>query len=382
MDLSTGTGLLNANQSVRPPRRMKSLKLSDSSLRDIESGGSCSSPKHFQNTTRNASPPPAAQSTSPRRAVSFESGVSPGISMDQPRHPVFNAQAAPFQPPHTRRWSSEAGSISPSATKSPKRQTSSSGSMFRWDMQSAPAPPSFFFQQGSPRNIIDGKLVNAQRPTYHQLIGNPSSQSISGHFGSFPAAGRRVVSSTSYPISSTPFNTPWSPGSHGSPSGTPSSQISDPMQWQSTGRVRRARKFDSYPDLTILRASRDSSAYHSLQNDVNNGMSHGLYDPYAASSSPLPSHAQPHASQVNPYAQDATSNGHSSYFPTNQFAQPLQYHLYASFGPHKEDLPAYQRSAHDFFISDTLREELQRKSAATLQLLPSKCYSMGIINEF
>ena len=372
MDPSTGTGSPDGNQSFQSPRRMKPSNLSGSPLRDIESGSVRSFRKHFQDITRNASPPPSVQSVSPRRAVSFESGVPPSTPMDQPKHPVFNAQAAPFQPPSTRRWSSETGSNSPSTTRPLNRQTSSFDNMPHLGIQS-PSAPNFFLQQGPRQNIIDGNFFHAQRPTFpHHLTENPSPQSMSGRFGPISAAGQRVVSSASYPISNPLFNTPWSPGSHRSQPGTPSSQRSDPMQWQSIGHGRSFRRFDSYPDLAILRASRDSSAYHSLQNDVNNGISHGLYDPYGSSSSPLPSHAQPHPSQVNPYAQDATSNGHSSYFPTNQFTQPLQYHLYASFGPHKEDLPAYQRSAHDFFISDTLREELQRKSAATLQMLPSK----------
>jgi PAB-dependent poly(A)-specific ribonuclease subunit 3 len=40
-------------------------------------------------------------------------------------------------------------------------------------------------------------------------------------------------------------------------------------------------------------------------------------------------------------------------------------------GPHRENLLAYQRTAHDFFIADELREELQKKSDAAQQVLPS-----------
>ncbi|KAF1347913.1 hypothetical protein BDV97DRAFT_210722 [Delphinella strobiligena] len=36
-------------------------------------------------------------------------------------------------------------------------------------------------------------------------------------------------------------------------------------------------------------------------------------------------------------------------------------------GPHRENLMAYQRTTHDFFIPDHLREEMQRKSEASLQ---------------
>ena len=52
----------------------------------------------------------------------------------------------------------------------------------------------------------------------------------------------------------------------------------------------------------------------------------------------------------------------------------LSYHLYAPLGPHRENLMAYQRTTHDFFIPDHLREEMQRKSEASLQTFSSKLY--------
>ncbi|PNS17397.1 hypothetical protein CAC42_7080 [Sphaceloma murrayae] len=72
------------------------------------------------------------------------------------------------------------------------------------------------------------------------------------------------------------------------------------------------------------------------------------------------------ASQINPYAQESTAQmfQNSAAF---SHSQPLNYHLYAPIGPHRENLVAYQRSAHDLFIPDHLREELQRKTEATLQ---------------
>lgn len=50
----------------------------------------------------------------------------------------------------------------------------------------------------------------------------------------------------------------------------------------------------------------------------------------------------------------------------------LNYHLYAPLGPHRENLMAYQRTTHDFFIPDHLREEMQRKSEAALQTFSSE----------
>ncbi|KAI9791407.1 MAG: PAB-dependent poly(A)-specific ribonuclease subunit 3 [Peltula sp. TS41687] len=104
-----------------------------------------------------------------------------------------------------------------------------------------------------------------------------------------------------------------------------------------------------------------------------------------------------HHSQVNPYAPDTTGMGSSStafYQGQGGYAQPVgkalsvlnpsflfrrpmsiweqvQYHLYAPLGPHRENLLPYQRTVHDFFISDGLREELQRKAEASLQILPN-----------
>jgi PAB-dependent poly(A)-specific ribonuclease subunit 3 len=40
-------------------------------------------------------------------------------------------------------------------------------------------------------------------------------------------------------------------------------------------------------------------------------------------------------------------------------------------GPHREDLLPYQRLAHDFFMPEKLREDLHRKSEASLQIMPS-----------
>lgn len=79
----------------------------------------------------------------------------------------------------------------------------------------------------------------------------------------------------------------------------------------------------------------------------------------------------------NPYAANEhsgiSSHGGATYFQP-QFSTPLappQYHLYAPIGPYREDLMPYQRVTHDFFLSERLRDELQRKSHATLQTMPN-----------
>lgn len=49
----------------------------------------------------------------------------------------------------------------------------------------------------------------------------------------------------------------------------------------------------------------------------------------------------------------------------------MQYHLYAPIGPHNQNTLGYQRNVHDLFLPNDFREELQKKAAATLQMLPS-----------
>lgn len=72
--------------------------------------------------------------------------------------------------------------------------------------------------------------------------------------------------------------------------------------------------------------------------------------------------------QINPYAHPAPTVGSQAFFQdTSGFKHPLSYHLYASIGPKRDKMMPYQRASADFFIPDDLREDLQRKSEATLQ---------------
>lgn len=79
---------------------------------------------------------------------------------------------------------------------------------------------------------------------------------------------------------------------------------------------------------------------------------------------------------INPYAQEVGASAGTGYYQGTSYTQPLQYHLYAPLGPHREAMSPYQRAVHDFFISDHLREDLQRKAAATVQTLPSEYQSI------
>ncbi|KAK7974262.1 hypothetical protein PG989_016110 [Apiospora arundinis] len=100
--------------------------------------------------------------------------------------------------------------------------------------------------------------------------------------------------------------------------------------------------------------------------------SSNVYDPFSMSGMnqtiPTP--------QYNPYAEDPTgmAGSSTSFYPAQgAYAapiQPLQYHLYAPVGPYRSDLSNYQRQAHDFFLPEDIREEMQKKSEATRQVLP------------
>ncbi|KAH8131555.1 hypothetical protein FP744_10002002 [Trichoderma asperellum] len=107
---------------------------------------------------------------------------------------------------------------------------------------------------------------------------------------------------------------------------------------------------------------------------ATNGTSHDggalSYDPFG-----LPNQSMV-TTPYNPYAEDhgAMTSAASTYFAAqNAYAapsQPLQYHLYAPVGPYREDIMPYNRLSHDFFISETMREDMQKQSEATWQVMP------------
>lgn len=100
---------------------------------------------------------------------------------------------------------------------------------------------------------------------------------------------------------------------------------------------------------------------HSIQTNLN-----AFGDPFLTQPS-MPS-LDNNQTQMNPYAQQTPGVGSQQYFQdSGNYKYPLNYHLYASIGPRRDNLMAYQRSTSDFFIPDNLREDLQRKAEATLQ---------------
>ncbi|KAJ5774782.1 hypothetical protein N7457_009678 [Penicillium paradoxum] len=97
----------------------------------------------------------------------------------------------------------------------------------------------------------------------------------------------------------------------------------------------------------------------------------GAYDPFVTTPTAMTPGAVGPVS-ANPYSHDSAAAMGGAFFanPTG-FQQPVQYHLYAPIGPHSQNTQAYQRNVHDMFLPNDLREELQKKAAATLQTLPN-----------
>ncbi|EEH15903.2 PAB-dependent poly(A)-specific ribonuclease subunit pan3 [Paracoccidioides brasiliensis Pb03] len=118
----------------------------------------------------------------------------------------------------------------------------------------------------------------------------------------------------------------------------------------------------------------DTTQVDHLQGNGSGGISAGAFDPFVApSATPLttPGAVGPQITP-NPYVHDPTGLGAAAYFGAqNTFQQPVQYHLYAPIGPHNSNILGYQRNVHDLFLPNDFREELQKKSAATLQTLPN-----------
>lgn len=115
--------------------------------------------------------------------------------------------------------------------------------------------------------------------------------------------------------------------------------------------------------------------------DPNSTASALGYDPFSTSSIPTITGSGHQASTINPYVQDPSGLTGASYYQNpNTFQTAPAYHLYWPVGPQPTNLLAYQRTAHDFFIPDALREELQKKSEVARQILPNS--SLPPIEQF
>jgi PAB-dependent poly(A)-specific ribonuclease subunit 3 len=67
-------------------------------------------------------------------------------------------------------------------------------------------------------------------------------------------------------------------------------------------------------------------------------------------------------------------------YDTYRHFQPLQYHLYGSLRPNRKSLASNERSSHELFISDDLREQLTKKQEAVLQTLQNSNLPASVHN--
>ncbi|GKZ79441.1 hypothetical protein CBS63078_10011 [Aspergillus niger] len=118
----------------------------------------------------------------------------------------------------------------------------------------------------------------------------------------------------------------------------------------------------------------DTAHIGSLQGNGTAGVpSTSAFDPFVTAPNPLSAANAVGPVQANPFSHDTAAALNGAAFFANQsgFQQPVQYHMYAPIGPHSQNTLGYQRNVHDLFLPNDLREEMQKKAAATLQTLPN-----------
>jgi len=155
--------------------------------------------------------------------------------------------------------------------------------------------------------------------------------------------------------------------------------------------------------LGSRRSHANSISQTPLQGTGANGLATtAAFDPFVTAPTPLPGSGVGTVSG-NPYSPDtaavaataAALNGAAFFANQSGFQQPVsqfsicllawsnalqvQYHLYAPIGPHNQNTLGYQRNIHDLFLPNDFREELQKKAAATLQMLPSAVISVHLM---
>ncbi|KAI9203946.1 uncharacterized protein BJ171DRAFT_507112 [Polychytrium aggregatum] len=114
-----------------------------------------------------------------------------------------------------------------------------------------------------------------------------------------------------------------------------------------------------------------------LYNGMDSINPYAMQKPVGVADHPMLSHHPSHgllksvpSDMQNPYYQPNPMDGmmfqQQQQVGMTSAHEPLQYHLYAPPLPHVSSLPPHQKTIHAFFMSDKLREDLQRRTEATL----------------
>lgn len=154
---------------------------------------------------------------------------------------------------------------------------------------------------------------------------------------------------------------------------------------RSSSSTPNSRQDAQAPDWTVAEAQEfvpqgfDAPPMTPIQGTGTNGLATtAAFDPFVTAPAPIPAAGVGNV-PGNPYSHDtaavaataAALNGAAFFANQSGFQQPVQYHLYAPIGPHSQNTLGYQRNVHDLFLPNDFREELQKKAAATLQMLPN-----------
>ncbi|KAF4634548.1 hypothetical protein G7Y89_g3563 [Cudoniella acicularis] len=235
-------------------------------------------------------------------------------------------------------------------------------------------PPAKAPSLGPPARKLAGSQSQSRAPSSKNQTGdrggiqsfanirNSLKKTLNVDSPSFTPATLPVPSKTSAISSQAANAAPFTPRGLASGTATPNSQLDSQSATFNPAQIREFTP-QNY-EISDPGVSTDGAGSEA----------HVTYDPFQMSSV---GQTLPTATQYNPYIDDSTSmasNGAAYYGASTAFippSQPLQYHLYAPIGPHREDLLAYQRHAHDFFMPDALREDLQKKAEATFQVMPN-----------
>ncbi|KAI1819672.1 hypothetical protein F4861DRAFT_526079 [Xylaria intraflava] len=149
------------------------------------------------------------------------------------------------------------------------------------------------------------------------------------------------------------------------PRGSSTTTTSPALQQDAAGALFKPTQFTDFSqnnyDLNstnVANGTTDSSTgFDPFMSTITQGIQSAQYNPYVEEHNPLA-------------AAGASYYGAQSTYSAPQ--QPLQYHLYYPLTPIRESLQPYQRAVFDFFLPESLREDLQKKSEAARQVLATQ----------